>query len=62
MTNDTCDWCGNLALEDHGCCDTCKQPHHTAEINDHCGECGQCFDHCSCDGGPNPHVRALLAG
>lgn len=49
-----CEWC-----QIYGECDYCEFVYDIASVDDHCGECGCCFDHCHCDGGPNPHVRAL---
>lgn len=43
-----------------GECDDCDTKYVPSSTMDHCGECGCCFDHCKCEGGPNPHIRAIL--
>lgn len=48
--------------DDMGECDHCGRAFYVWSVDDHCGECGQCFAHCHCVGGPNPHVRALVGG
>lgn len=32
--------------EEIGYCDVCNKPHENASRQDHCAECGNCFEHC----------------
>jgi hypothetical protein len=44
--------CGMCEICAAGCecghCDVCDEPHDNGSGIDHCGECGNCYDHCSC--------------
>jgi hypothetical protein len=31
-----------------GYCDECDEPHNVGDQTDHCRECGNCWEHCSC--------------
>ena len=35
--------------ENIGACDTCDRPYDNGSRLDHCGDCGNCYDHCACD-------------
>lgn len=58
LSIDSCECLG----DDMGECDHCGARFYVWSCEDHCGECGQCFAHCHCAGGPNPHIRALVGG
>ena len=34
--------------DDTGYCDVCNELHQNASSLDHCPDCGNCFDHCTC--------------
>jgi len=40
-----------------GLCD-CGRVYYLGSIDDHCGDCGSCLVHCTCDH-PNPHYDEL---
>ncbi len=38
-----------LEFPDEGTCDHCDTHFDVGSRHDHCGDCGQCFEHCECD-------------
>jgi hypothetical protein len=41
LAEDCDDWA------DEGTCDECDKPHCNSSTEDHCAECGNCWDHCA---------------